>query len=461
MRRRAVLLRSAPLRAGALAAALLPVFALARAAPALAQPQRVPTPAEAAGAADDDGTPRERVYIVSVPTDASLEAVSARVGAAARAALRRVPHVDWQGPDQRFLGYDDDVLVRLTRARTRLEQGREAYTNLQVGDAIILLAGAVEDFDRAASALEDPTDLGQALLLLGASYALEGRDREATRVFRRLHVQMPGVAPDPNEFNPTIVQRFQQAAVPERERTSGAISVVSDPPGAIAYVDFVPRGPTPTEVTGLSSGEHVVRVTRAGATPFVQPVELRRGARGAVNAFVVDNEGTAGLHEALVAIAEANVERMERGGAIAQVAGALELDKIGVIRVSPATVAGNVQLELLVFETRTGRRLLRGGGEVSVERGALERGVERLVAGGMEAAFRAPAPIERRPVVEAPPPPPPPSQSERGGSVAGKWWFWAAIGGAVVVTGVVVAVAASSGGPDLGTRQGGQVVLEF
>jgi hypothetical protein len=428
----------------------------------VAQPRRVPMPEEVAESAGDDAPPRERVYVVSVPTDRSLEAVSARVGAAARAALRRVPNVDWQGPDQRFLGYDDDVLTRLTRARTRLEQGREAYTNLQVSDAIVLLAGAVEDFDRAASALEDPTDLGQALLLLGASYTLEGRDREATRVFRRLHVQMPGVAPDPNDFNPTTVQRFQQAAVPERERTSGVIAVRSDPPGAVAYVDFVPRGVTPIEVTGLSSGEHIVRVTRAGAAPFVQPVDLRRGARGAVNAFVVDNEATAGLHEALASIAQASVERMERDGPIAQVAAALELDKIGVIRVNPGTLEGNVQLELMVFETRTGRRLLRGGGEVSVERGSLESGVERLVAGGMEAAFRAPAPIESRRVVEGPPPPPPPPPPrETGGSVAGKWWFWAAIGGAVVATGVVVAVAASSGGPDLGTRPGGQVILEF
>ena len=419
-------------------------------------------------AQDADEAPAEsvnaspRVYIVSIARAPELEPAAARVGAAARAALRRVEGVDWQTPDQRFLGYDGQVAERLVRARQRLDIGREAYTNLQMGQAIGELAGAVEDFDAAAVAVEDPADLGQALLLLGAAYQLEGRDRDAARLFRRLHTQMPTVRPDPNDFNPEIVQKFQAAAPSDAGAGSATVTVDSDPPGAIVYVDFVPRGLTPTTVGGLVSGEHIVRVTRAGATPFVQPVEVRRGGNGVVNAFIEDNAETPGLHEAFESIAEASVERLDRSGPIAAVATALQLDKIGVIRVAAGTTEGEVELELLLFDVATGRRLLRGAGEVSTDGSALEVGVQRLVAGGLEAGLRTQqtsdrerVPARRNPVVTPPP------TTDGGGSVFGKWWFWTAVGGVVVIAVVVAIVLTSSGGTELGQNPGGQVILQF
>lgn len=412
----------------------------------------------------ESGDASPRVYIVSIARAPELEPAAARVGAAARAALRGVEGVDWQTPDQRFLGYDGQVAERLLRARQRLDLGREAYTNLQMGQAIGELAGAVEDFDAAAVAVEDPADLGQALLLLGAAYQIEGRDRDAARVFRRLHTQMPTVMPDPNDFNPEIVQKFQAAAPPDAGAGSATVTVESDPPGAIVYVDFVPRGLTPTTVGGLVSGEHVVRVTRAGATPFVQPVEVRRGGNGIVNAFLEDNAETPGLHDAFESIAEASVERLDRSGPIAAVATALQLDKIGVIRVAAGTTEGEVELELLLFDVATGRRLLRGAGEVSTDGSALEVGVQRLVAGGLQAGLRTQqtADRERIPARRDTAVTPPPQTDESGGdSVFGKWWFWTAVGGVVVVAVVVAIVVATSGGTELGQEPGGQVILQF
>jgi hypothetical protein len=445
----------------ALAALFAPVCALAQepdaaegdAAPVGEGPTRIaPTPIESG----------PRVYMLSVARAPELASEAARVGAAARAALREVEGVDWQTPDRRFLGYDPQTAERLLRARQRLDAGREAYTNLQVAAAIEQFAGAVEDFDAAAAAVEDATDLGRALLLLGASYQLEGRDRDAARIFRRLHIQMPGVRPDPNEFNPEIVQKFQGAAPSDAANPTAQIAVESDPPGAIVYVDFIPRGLTPMTVTGLVSGQHIVRVTRAGAAPFVQPVELRRGGSGAVNAFMEDDPSTPGLHDAFEGIAEAGVERLERNGAIANVASTLELDKVGVIRVAAGTTEGMVDLELLLFDVASGRRLLRGGGEVATQRGDLEAGVQRLVAGGLEAALRAQQAADReripaRRVVVAPPPPPPPPRE----SVFKKWWFWTAVGGVVVAATVVGIAVSSSGGTELGRDPGGQVILQF
>jgi hypothetical protein len=409
---------------------------------------------------------RTRAYVVAVPMSEDLEAVAARVGAAARASLREIPNVDWQGPDQAFLGYSDYNMQTLTQARERLAGGRQAYLDLELTEAIDLLHGAVEAFDAAASALEDPQDLGDALLFLGASQQFEGQAREARRTFARLHVQMPQIAPDPNVFNPDVVEAYRRAAPRSARRRTGSVRIESEPPGAIAYVDYVARGRTPLTVDGLADGVHVVRVTRPGATPFVEQVEVRRGRGGQVNAFLEDNPSTPGLAEALSALPRASDEEVEPDGPIMQIAGALELTKIGVIRVSDAGGPDRVQLQLLVFDAMRGERVLNMHGPVPTAAGELEAAVRRLLAQGLEAALTRGGPVavgddgEIIPAATGGP-----GAGIRDGDddagLVGEWWFWAGIGGAVAL-GIVLTIAlASSGGQDLGENQGGQIILEF
>lgn len=403
-----------------------------------------------------------RVYIVSVAMSDDMDAVATRTGSAARAALRTIEGVEWQGPDQLFLGYDDSSLTVLSRARERLEAGRQAYLNLELEQAIEQLQGAVADFDAAAAALEDPGDLGQALLFLGASHAFNMQRREAIQVFRRLHTQMPHIQPDPDTFNPDVVQLYEAAAPPDARSPSGTISVDSNPQGAIVYVDFLARGRTPLNVEGLIAGEHVVRVSRPGATPFVETLAVRRGRASTSTAYLVDRENLDGLSDALVRIRDAGVERLTGDSAIAEVATMLDLSKIGVIRVSDAG-GGRATLELLLFDTASGRRLVRGQGTVETGTGVLEAGVQRLVAGAFEAALRPSqaADAEAIPAVDTTPttttpagPPGPPIYEE--------WWFWTIIGAVVVVgVGVGVGVAVASEGPPLGNDPGGQVIFTF
>ena len=73
-----------------------------------------------------------RVYIVSVPMEAGIDAEATRAGAAARAALRGIEGVDWRSPDQRFLGYDDAALGILDRAREQCAQPQEPHERADV-----------------------------------------------------------------------------------------------------------------------------------------------------------------------------------------------------------------------------------------------------------------------------------------------------------------------------------------
>ena len=426
-----------------------------------APPDGASTPPASRAAAP--ATPRP-VYVVSVAVDDGLEAEAQRAGAAARATLRRIPAADWREADRLFLGYDESALVTLARARERLDAGRTAYLNLDLPAAIEQLTGAVADFDASASALEDPYDLGQALLFLGASLAFENRTRDAQRIFARLHVQMPNVRPDPNIFPPQVVERFAAARPRDAGDPQSSVTIESDPPGAIAYVDFLARGVTPITVPGLIGGEHIVRVSRAGATPFVQPIAVRARQSAQTSAFVVDAESTAGLADILARVRDADVSSLGADSPIREIATVLGVERIGVIRASRGDVADRVQLELVVFDVASGRRLVRGAGAVPNAVGDLERGVDQLVSGALEAALtaRQQTDVERIPARrEEPPPPPPPPPPEP--SVLEQWWFWAAVGGAVVATGLGVGlgVGLSDQGPGLGHDPQGQVVLEF
>ncbi len=281
---------------------------------------------DAAVAADDGGAPADRVgppphvYVVSVATDDALIAVASRAGAAARASLREITDVAWQGADQLFLGYDENALETIARARQRLADGRDAYLNLDLERAIELLQGAVDDFDHSAGALESPIDLGDALLLLGASLAFNGQARDATRVFTRLHVQMPHITPDPAVFPPDVIERFEAARPRDAGDPSASITIESDPPGAIAYVDFVARGVTPITVEGLRGGDHIVRVSRPGATAFVQPVTVRAHHATNTTAFLVDDPRAGSLADTLLRVGDDDLSELGEASALREVA---------------------------------------------------------------------------------------------------------------------------------------------
>lgn len=409
-------------------------------------------------AAEGETLQQQRIYIVSHALEPELEAVAARAGSAARAALREVEAADWSSADQRFLGYDNEALQHITEARRLYAEGSQAYLDLQLDNATQLLTQAIEEFDASQAALEDESGLGTALLYLGAAYIFNGQTRIGRRVFERLHRQMPHIKPDPNEFPPEVVEQYERS---EPRSNEGAIHIMSDPTGAIAYVDFVPRGQTPLTVTGLPPGEHTVRLTRPGATPYIEQVDVGRG-QSEVQAFLMDAEGNEGMAEMVAGITGHELE--EGDGPIRQVGELLDLDKIGVIRVSYGDSREQVKLEMVIFDVASGRRVLRGEVQAPRALGELEPVVQRAVKQGVENVLRPQVGQDDETIIgsggeiiegggE--------NEDDEGKPLWKEWWLWAAVG-AVVVAGVVVtAVVVAGGDSDLGQNPNGQVVIEF
>ena len=414
----------------------------------------------ASSAVAQEGGPvaRQRIYIVSHALEPELEAVAARAGSAARAALREVPAADWASADQRFLGYDDAALQHITEARRLLAEGSQAYLDLQLEQAVGLLSQAVGEFDASQAALEDESGLGKALLYLGASQIFNGDVRQGRRTFERLHRQMPHIKPDPNEFPPEVVEQFERSAP---RRNNGAIHIMSDPTGAIAYVDFVPRGQTPLTVTGLVPGEHTVRLTRPGATPYIEQVEVSGNGQSEVQAFLMDAAGNEGLAEMVAGITGHELEQGD--GAIRQVGELLDLDKIGVIRVSYGDSREQVKLEMVIFDVASGRRVLRGEVQAPRALGELEPVVQRAVKQGVENVLDPRIATDEEQIIGGG------GVDDPGGEPSEptdkplwkEWWLWAIVGGVVVAGAVVTGVLLAGGDSDLGQQPNGQLIIEF
>lgn len=395
-------------------------------------------------------------YIVAQPTDSSLFVDAQRAGAAALRALERFPELEWVAADRLFLGQTDEALDSLARARALLDSGRTAYLNLDFDRAVGALTEAVGAFDGAHSVLGSSEDLAWALLYLGASLVVEGREREAESVFARLHVQMPDAEPDPNVFNPEIVARFEAARARASELRSATIRVESDPPGAAVHVDFELRGATPLEVSGLAAGEHIVRVTRFGAIPLVERVTLDARASERVSAHFIPPPRMAPLPDALSALRTADLATDAARNAISTLAHSLEVDMIGLVRVAPARGREQVRIEFTLFDA-SGQSIARDGGLVSRARDAQEAGVEQLVVGVLEAGRQSLAETTRASLDVTSSSPS--SAAPEEGSVIEEWWFWTIVGGVALAAGagIGLGVALSEQPP----AHRGHVILEF
>jgi hypothetical protein len=291
-------------------------------------------------------------------------------------------------------------------------------------------------------------------LYLGASQEFNGQTRPARRTFARLHRQMPHIVPDPGEFPPAVIERYESVAP---RRTTGSIHVESDPNGAIAYVDFVPRGLTGLTAEGLAPGEHTVRLTRPGATPYVEQVDVGRGL-SEVAAFLADADGNEGLAEVVQNITGHELEVGD--GAVEELGQRLNLDKIGVIRVSYGDSEDSVNLELVIFDVATGRRVLRGEVESPRALGELEPVVQRSVRAAVETSIRPRIVGEDDENIIGAFALNEPEVVEQRTPFYTKWWFWTAVG-VVVVAGTVTAIVLTRDEQNLGQRPNGEVVLEW
>jgi len=95
---------------------------------------------------------------------------------------------------------------------------------------------------------------------------LQNRDAIQARIFNKILELQKGMQPN-SSSNPEAGR-----VLPESK--FGIISVISTPPGATAYLDNIPKGETPCVITGVSFGDHVIKVLAQGMLPVSRNVSV-------------------------------------------------------------------------------------------------------------------------------------------------------------------------------------------
>lgn len=195
---------------------------------------------------------------------------------------------------------EDPGAIAIVRAK--VEEGRRALNAQKWEDALNAYSTAQKELDKclaiAGSALVARTYKG-----LGISLIAMKRLEEATAAVKRSLLAYPGQKAAEYAYNLESRNLFQTTQREIEESPSGLLSITTSPPGAEVYVDFVSRDFSPTKVSGIPAGEHVVTIFKDGYQAWSKFVTVLGGPEEKLNVELIPTATSKALEDALTAAA--------------------------------------------------------------------------------------------------------------------------------------------------------------
>jgi hypothetical protein len=156
----------------------------------------------------------------------------------------------------------------VAEAMALLEQGKQAYENLELEDAQAKFSQALKKFEYGFGYLERSGYLVETLMYQGASYVLVGEPKKGRPFFVRA-ADLPGRKMIDDElFPPNIQEIFAQVKAEAEAGKRAKASLITVPQGATVFVDNVYRGGSPLQIEDLRPGVHLVRAIKDGLRPW-------------------------------------------------------------------------------------------------------------------------------------------------------------------------------------------------
>ncbi len=386
--------------------------------------------------AASDGSPRATVLVQT--SDASTELAAARLLHALGRNLVKNPsleYVDFDGCMRSdALAGGSSGETRRAEARKLFNDGRRAYDNLNLNQALSLLDRAVVALE---SSLDESIDWGlyeNALIYQGATLVLMGDAERGAQSFRKLLVINRQANLDPLLFPPSLVATFESTASAVKALGRGTLDVRADPAGAEVWVDGVFAGIGPQKIGDLPQGAHSVRLVRHGHVPFGALVDVRADSERLVARTLEPLPG-AGRLDSLLGRLQAGADRERYPEVVDELlewAGASRLFYLRVVRQGETVVVRGFH-----FDGVARRRLVAIEKEFDPDDAADLARVDpfftSLCTGRGGRAFEMAYIQDEQ------------DEQDEPEGIWNRWWFWTAVG-VVVVASTGLALGLTLGG---------------
>jgi hypothetical protein len=388
-----------------------------------------PAPRAQAAEGDDEAGSENRVAIAfflieDQPLPPGPRAVLWR---SLESSLKKNPRVDVKDKDLLLADFGGEVPeAAVQKARGLFAEGATALEQGNPAAAVPKLVGAEAAF-APVLAFVKKNELADAQFLLGVAYALSGDKKKARATFVRLQIWRNGYQWDVEKY--AQVLPIWQAAHDDLAKIGrGSIEVVTEPDGAMAFVDGKYIGVTPTSADALPVGEHYVtlklegyqrRVVKAKVDPHYQEVVTEALPRSEKYLLV----------EQALARAKTALGRPEADVSMVDLRTFLFLDMAVFVHVAPGAAEGTLVLDAYLYDLRS-KRLLSQVKGAEVAQGGDALAMDEATGPLVQSLFtsvsyegKAPAVVSKRKKVEPP----------RKTPVYKKAWFWVAVGAGVAL----------------------------
>lgn len=374
----------------------------------------------AAGDEDDSGV---SVAVFLLPSDELPRKTQALLLRGTERALKQNRKLSVKDKDLLLAEFAGEVPTEAVgEARALYASGTELLEQDRPKDAVDKLVAAEAAFENVL-AFAKKNELADTQFLLGVAYAVAGEKKKARAAFVRLQVWRPSYVVDVDRW-PDVLPIWEDARKEVEKGGRGSLEVLSEPEGAMAFVDGRYVGVTPTSADALPVGDHYVTLKLEGYQRKVVKARVDARYQELVTDTLPKSEKYL-LVEQSLGRARGALGREEADVAMLDLRTFLFIDQAVFLKVTKK--GGSLRVDAYLYDLRSKRRLSQVLG-ATIEPGdeeAAEDVLEDLASGlytgvrydgrDLDAERRAAEAKRRRP-------------GKRGGSAFyQKWWFWTAV----------------------------------
>lgn len=299
-------------------------------------------------------------------------------------------------------------------AKELQSQAKELNAKGEAKAAIVPLKQSIAKMENLMAFLKK-RKLAAAYMALAVTEANAGMTKDAQQTFASLLKWRPTLRYDSKVYPAKYLPLFEAARKKLSKMKRGSVELVTEPPGAKAYVDGKFVGVTPTTAYGLLAGAHYATYKMAGYVKAAAKIEVSDREQSSQSQTLKRSQKHLLLQQSLAA-ARTSLQDKEANSGILDLRSILFIDQ-ALFATLTQEPGDTIKVEAYLFDLRSKLRLSQASATVS-------KGNLRPLQDLARTLYLN---VRYDGAVDTPPDPPPPPKIKKT-PIYAKWWFWTAIG---------------------------------